>query len=319
MKLKDKIVIVTGAGKGIGRATAELFAKEGAKVLADHPCLTQVKADIRDKSKLIEASKGCDALIHLACISNDPSYDLNPNLGKSINYDAFFNIVDAMNENKIKRLIYASSSSVFGLKSEKNVTEEATLEPLTDYSKFKVACEKILRELKDPEFDWVVVRPATVCGFAPRLRLDVVVNILAIHALVNKKIKIFGGDQLRPNINIKDMTRIYQLMLSGPAEKVKGEIFNAGYQNYPVRKIAEIVRDTCNDPAIDFEVVPTDDNRSYHINSDKLKRLLGFSAKFTIEQAVQSLIDAYTSGLIKDPFNNSMYSNIKRMKEIELK
>ncbi len=325
-------VLITGGAGYVGSALVPSLLEKGFNVIVydlylygevfqkykGHPGLLEVKADIRDRSALLEASRGCDAMIHLACISNDPSYDLDPKLGKSINYDAFFNIIDAMKKNRIRRLIYASSSSVYGIKEQNDVTEDATLEPLTDYSRFKVACEKALADLKDCPFEYVVVRPATVCGYAPRLRLDVVVNILVMNALVNKKIKIFGGDQLRPNINIKDMVRVYELLLEAPKEKIHGQIFNAGYQNYPVRRIAQIVKEACEDPSIEFEVVPTDDNRSYHINSDKIRRVLGFENRFTIQDAVQSLVDAWKKGLINDPLNNPMYHNIKRMKEVKL-
>lgn len=326
-------VFITGGAGYVGSALVPRLLEKGYSVvvydlylygdvfagLKGNPRLVEVKGDIRDRKKLIGASKGCDALIHLACISNDPSYDLDPKLGKSINYDAFFNVIDAMKENRIRRLIYASSSSVYGIKEEQNVTEDASLEPLTDYSKFKVACEKALLDLEDCPFEYVIVRPATVCGYAPRLRLDVVVNILTMNALVNKKIKILGGDQLRPNINIKDMVRVYELLLEAPKEKIYKEIFNAGYQNYPVKEIARMVKDTCGDESILFEAVPTDDTRSYHINSEKIVRKLGFESRFTIQDAVQSLIDAWKKGLIHDPLNNPLYHNIKRMREVRLR
>ncbi|MEK6837779.1 MAG: SDR family oxidoreductase, partial [Nanoarchaeota archaeon] len=219
--------------------------------------------------------------------------------------------------NKVKRFVYASTSSVYGIKSEKNVAEEASLEPLTDYSKFKAECERVLQE-KGDNVEWVIIRPATVCGYAPRLRLDVVVNILTINALINKKIKIFGGGQLRPNINIKDMVKAYELLLEAPSEKINRQIFNAGYQNLSVAEIANIVKRLCGDEVV-LEIVPTNDKRSYHINSDKIKKVLGFTPQFTVEEAVQSLIRAFKEGLIKDGLNNSAYYNIKRMQELKLK
>ncbi|MEK6853714.1 MAG: SDR family NAD-dependent epimerase/dehydratase, partial [Nanoarchaeota archaeon] len=160
--------------------------------------------------------------------------------------------------------------------------------------------------------------PATVCGYAPRLRLDVVVNILTINALINKKIKIFGGGQLRPNINIKDMVKAYELLLQAPSEKINRQIFNAGYQNLSVAEIANIVKRLCGDEVV-LEIVPTNDKRSYHINSDKIKKVLGFTPQFTVEGAVQSLILAFKEGIIKDGLNNSAYYNIKRMQELKLK
>lgn len=288
--------------------------------LNNNPNLMQIKADIRDKKKLIQATKNIDAIIHLACVSNDPSYELDPALGKSINYDAFFNLLDAAKVNNVKRFIYASTSAVYGIKKEKNVREDVVCEPLTDYAKYKVECEKVLLEFgKNNEIEHVIVRPATVCGYAPRLRLDVIVNILTIHALINKKIKIFGGKQLRPNINIKDMVRAYELLLTVPKEKVNGQIFNAGYQNHTVEELAHIVRDVIGNEKITLEYVPTSDIRSYHINSDKIKNILGFEPKYSIEDAVQSIKEAYNKGLIIDGLNNPLYHNIKMMQKVKLK
>jgi len=333
MNLKFRNVLVTGGAGYVGSALVPELLQKGYNVtvydlylygdvfskLKDNPRLTQIKADIRDKRKLMDATKNVDAIIHLACISNDPSYELDPGLGKSINYDAFSNLLDAAKVNNIQRFIYASTSAVYGVKKEKNVREDVTCEPLTDYSKYKLECEKLLLESgKNNEVEHVVVRPATVCGYAPRLRLDLVVNILTIHALINRKIKIFGGKQLRPNINIKDMVRVYELFLSAPKEKINGEIFNAGYQNYTVEELAKIVKNIIGDEKIELEYVPTSDIRSYHINSDKIKNVLGFEPKYTIEDAVQSLVDAYNKGLIVNGLNNPLYHNIKMMKKVKM-
>ena len=335
-KLFKKIFITGGAGYVGSMLVRRLLEQEYDVVVYDlylygevfsdikntkyNANLTEIKWDIRDKEKLIESMRGCDAVIHLACISNDPSFELNPELGKSINYDAFFNILDAAKKNNIKRFIYASSSSVYGVKDELNVTEEFSLEPLTEYSKYKVECEKILREAYDlDEMEWVIIRPATVCGYTQRLRLDLTVNILTIHALVNKKIKIFGGKQLRPNINVMDMCRIYELLLTAPREKIDRQTFNGGYQNLQVEEIARIVKRELGYEKVELEFVPTNDNRSYHINSDKIKNRLGFIPKYSIEDAVKSLKKAYEEGKIIDGLNNPLYHNIKRMQEINLK
>jgi len=331
--MKSKKVLITGGAGYVGSALVPSLLEKGYEVvvydlyiygdvfahLKSNQSLTEVKADIRDKEKLVAAAKGCDAFIHLACISNDPSYELDPALGKSINFDAFFNVLDAVKQNRIQRFIYASTSSVYGVKQEPNVTEDVLLEPLTDYSKFKVECEKALKETDMQGAEWVIVRPATVCGYAPRLRLDLSVNILTINALINKKIKVFGGDQLRPNINIKDMVRVYELFLEAPKEKIHQQTFNAGFQNLSIRKIAELVKETINDPAVTFEVTPSNDNRSYHINSDKLVKTLGFRMKFDIQDAVRTLKNAYAQGLIVNGLNNPLYHNIKRMEQLKLK
>ncbi|NGX44552.1 MAG: UDP-glucose 4-epimerase [Candidatus Anoxychlamydiales bacterium] len=281
--------------------------------------LTLIKADIRDLDKIEKAVQGCDAVIHLACISNDPSFELNPKLGKSVNLDSFEPLVKICKKHKVKRFIYASSSSVYGIKKEKNVTEDMSLEPLTDYSKFKVLCEKILLNNTDDDFIGTVIRPATVCGYAPRQRLDVIVNILTNHAYNNGKIKVIGGSQLRPNIHVDDMVRVYISVLEAPKEDVQGEIFNAGYQNFSVLEISEMVKNIVSKKRkVEMEVVPTNDNRSYHISSEKIEKQLGFKAKYTINDAVESLLEAFEQKKLKDSLRNKLYFNIETMKAINL-
>ena len=328
-----KNIFITGGAGYVGSALVPSLLKKNYNVavydlylygevfsdLKGNSNLVQIRGDIRDKKKLIEAVKDADAVIHLACISNDPSYELNPTLGKSINYSAFFNVLEAVKKNNVKRFIYASSSSIYGVKKEKNVTEETSPEPLTDYSKYKLECEKVLLKSNINGLEYVIARPATVCGYAPRLRIDLTVNILTLNALINKKIKIFGGKQLRPNINIKDMVRAYETLLEAPGEKINREIFNVGYQNRTVEDIAKIVKKVIDDDSIEFEYLPTTDARSYHINSDKIKHILNFEPKDTLENAVQSLIDAYNNKLIKDGLSNPLYHNIKLMQQLNLK
>jgi nucleoside-diphosphate-sugar epimerase len=255
--------------------------------------------------------------LHLACISNDPSFELDPDLGKSINYDCFSGILQGAIDGGVKRFIYASSSSIYGVKAEPNVTEDAEPQPLTDYSKFKLACERILMDHPRVNgMERLVIRPATVCGYAPRLRLDLVVNILTIHALVNRRIKVFGGDQLRPNIPVRDMVHAYLTLLDARRDLVDGEAFNAGLENYTVKQLAEMVRDTLEDPGIIIEFMPTDDPRSYHINSDKIRRQLGFIPRYTIADAVRELGHAYRADWLKDPMQNPAYYNIRTMQRL---
>jgi len=290
----------------------------GNKALPTHPYLTAVKGDIRDLELLKKIIPDHDAVIHLACISNDPSFELNPELGKSINLDAFRPLVEISRDAGVQRFIYASSSSVYGIKVEKNVHEDMTLEPLTDYSRFKAECEKILAEYQSDDFTTVTIRPATVCGYSPRQRLDVVVNILTNLAYHKREISVFGGDQLRPNIHIADMVEAYMVLLNVPKEKIAGKIFNAGYENQPVRELAETVQSVVGDE-VKLVTTPTDDNRSYHISSQKIKEELGFIATHSIREAVEDLCSAFDDGLLPNSLNNEKYYNRKRMQHINLK
>jgi len=253
----------------------------------------------------------------LACISNDPSFEMNPELGKSINLDAFEPLVAISKEAGVKRFFYASSSSVYGIKEEPNVHEEMELEPLTDYSIFKADCEVILGKYQSEEFTTTTIRPATVCGYSPRQRLDVVVNILTNLAYHKREITIFGGDQLRPNIHIKDMVEAYMVLLKAPKEKIAGKIYNAGYENHSVKSIAETVKNAVGD---DVKLITshTDDNRSYHVSSLKIQKELGFIAKYTIHDAVMDLCEAFDKNLLPNSLDNEMYFNIKRMNNLEL-
>lgn len=289
----------------------------GRNVLKSHPNLTLVRGDVRDIEYLSQCMRGADVVIHLACISNDPSFELNPVLGRQINLDCFEPMVAAARAAGVQRFIYASSSSVYGVKSEENVTEDMILEPLTDYSIFKAACEDILGKYSAEGFSTVIVRPATVCGYAPRQRLDVVVNIFSNLAFHKRQVSVYGGPQLRPNINIKDMVRVYQTILEAPDSVVAGEIFNAGYENHSVMDLARISQAVFGDD-VRLTVHETDDNRSYHVSSAKISEVLGFFPEHSIEDAMLSLKEAFVSSLLEDPMNNEMYFNIKRMKSINL-
>lgn len=322
------VCVLGGAGYVGSRLVPELL-KTGRKVtIADtfwygrgkykpDPGLVMVEGDMRDHSFLRHVFKNQDAVIHLACISNDPSFELNPELGKAINLDSFPGVIDELRSSQVKRFIYASSSSVYGIKEQKDVTEEATCEPLTDYSKFKLACEDMLRSSHLP-IDWTIVRPATVCGFAPRLRLDLVVNILTINAIVNKRIMVNGGSQLRPNLNIRDMASAYLAILDAPAQKVTNQTFNVGHENMNLMEIARLVRASMGARHVEIEKVPTTDNRSYHVNSDKIAMTIGFRPRFSVNNAINSLIIAYAEGKITDPLTNPIYHNIKMMQELNI-
>lgn len=295
-----------------------IYGEHVFETVKDHPDFDLIVGDIRDTDLLQKELLGCDTVIHLACISNDPSFELNPQLGKSINLDAFRPLVEISRDAGVKRFIYASSSSVYGIKDVPNVTEDMPLEPLTDYSKFKAMCEEILAEYQSDVFTTVTVRPATVCGYSPRQRLDVVVNILTNLAYHTGTIKVFGGDQLRPNIHIQDMVEVYLMLLEAPEEQVAGKVFNVGYENQTVRELAEIVRRVIGQEQVEIVTESSDDNRSYHVSSEKISRELGFRPKHSIEEAVGGIVKAFKEGLLHDPLNNPFYFNIKRMQEISL-
>ncbi len=303
--------------KGYEVTVFDLFIY-GKEVLDHHKNLKIIQGDIRNIKLLSDSIKGHDAIIHLACISNDPSFELNPKLGKTINLDCFRPLVELAVKEKISRFIYASSSSVYGIKKEKNVDESLDLEPLTDYSKFKVECEKILSEYTSEKFETVIIRPATVCGYAKRQRLDVVVNILTNLAYHKRKITVYGGDQLRPNIHIKDMVNIYLHTLKADRKLVNGEVFNAGYDNFTINEIANSVKEIIGED-VELEKVETNDNRSYHVSSKKIKDILSFEAKFTIQDAIKDLKDAFEQKKLINTLNSSKYFNIKKMQEINLK
>ena len=304
------------AGHGVTVLDLYMFGDDVLAEVKGHPRLRQVKGDLRNADIVKQALEGCTAVIHLACISNDPSFELNPNLGRSINYDAFRPLVQASKKAGVKRFIYASSSSVYGVKPEQNVTEDLKLEPLTDYSKYKAMCETVLEEEREPGFVTLTLRPATVCGYSPRQRLDVIVNILTNHAVNNGKIKVFGGDQLRPNIHIEDMVDLYLLCLQLPDEKIDGRIFNAGYENTKVSALAERVRTVVGN--VNVEVLPTDDPRSYHVSSALIQKELGFQPKHTVEEAIQDLVRAFKDGKLPDAMTDKRYYNIKTMQSINL-
>ena len=288
------------------------------KTLKKDKNLNIVKGDIRNVSLLKKIIPGNDIVIHLACISNDPSFELNPTLGKQINLDAFTPLVQISKNLGVKKFIYSSSSSVYGVKKEKNVNEEMSLEPLTDYSKFKADCEKILFKYNSKDFSAVVLRPATVCGYSPRQRLDLVVNILTNLAYHKREITIFGGDQLRPNIHIQDMARAYELFINEDNEKINGKIFNIGFENLSVNQLAYQVQKVIG-ADVKIKKLPTNDNRSYHISSKKIQDELGFVANFSILNAIEDLKHAFEKKLLSNCLVNENYFNIKKMQSLNLK
>lgn len=324
-----KKIFITGGAGYVGSVLTPYLIKKNYQVtvfdlmiygetLIENKNLKIIKGDIRNTELLKQTIKGNDIVIHLACISNDPSFELNPTLGKEINLDAFTPLVEISKNSGIKKFIYASSSSVYGVKTEKNVNENMSLEPLTDYSKFKADCEKILFKHKSKDFVTVVLRPATVCGYSPRQRLDLVVNILTNLAYHNREITIFGGDQLRPNIHIQDMVRAYELFIEVDNEKINGKIFNIGFENLSVNQLAYKVQKVIG-ADVKIKKLSINDNRSYHISSKKIQDELSFVSNFSILNAIEDLKYVFEKKLLSDCLTNENYFNIKRMQSIKLK
>ena len=327
-----KRVLVTGGAGYVGAVLVPKLLADGYLVrvldlymygrgalnsVRDHPNLEQVKGDIRDRQTLERTLANSDAVIHLACISNDPSFELNPVLGKSINYDAFPPLVDISKDSGVRRFVYASSSSVYGLRNEENVTEGLELRPLTDYSKYKALCEDILMQKRESGFSTLVLRPATVCGYSPRLRLDLTVNILTNHAVNRGQITVFGGQQKRPNIHIDDVTDLYVKSLEWSDTDIDGKIYNAGYENHSVNEIAQIVREGVGGD-VSVNVEHTDDLRSYHISSERIQQDLGFEPTRGLDQAVTDLRSAFQSGAVPNALTDDRYYNIKTMQSLKL-
>jgi nucleoside-diphosphate-sugar epimerase len=328
MKLK-KIFLLGGAGYVGSVLTAKLLKLNydvtvfdlfiyGKEVLDQHDNLTCIEGDLRNLPLLKKSIQNHDAVIHLACISNDPSFELDLELGKSINYDFFEPLIKLSVDSRIKKFIYASSSSVYGIKDDKNVNENCSLEPLTDYSKYKAMCEDVVMKYSSRDFNTTILRPATVCGYSPRQRLDLVVNILTNLGYHKNEISVFGGEQLRPNIHINDMCEAYIQVLEDRENISRGNIYNVGYENIKVIEIAKLVQSKI-EKEVKIVIKETSDNRSYHISSEKFSKELGFTYMHTIEKAIEDLINIFDKKLLTDTLSNEMYFNIKRMNSINLK
>ena len=285
----------------------------------DNSKLNVIRGDIRDTNKIKESCKDHDYFLHLACISNDASFVLDEQLSQSVNFDCFEPMVVAAKKNKIKRFIYASSSSVYGISNKKDVTEDHPLLPLTAYNKFKGMCEPLLLKYSSNNFETVIFRPATVCGYGPRMRFDLSVNILTCNAICNNKIRVFGGDQLRPNLHILDYCKAVLMLIEAEKEKVDKEIFNIGYENISINDIAKkikyILENEYNFKDIEINIEPSNDNRSYHINSDKIYKVLNFKPNLTIEDAVKEIVEKFKQNVFDKPLTNKIYYNVKTLLE----
>lgn len=330
--INEKILITGGAGY-VGSLLSDRLVNLGNQVVIYDTCyygknhiketdnLKLVKADIRDAVAFEKAVNGIDSVIHLACISNDPSFALNENLCKTINFDCFEDLVKISKKSGVNKFIYASSSSVYGFSDSENVTEDHPLVPLTLYNKFKGMCEPILEKYLDSNFIGVVIRPATLCGYAPRCRLDLSVNILTNHAVNNKKILVLGGgEQKRPNLDIRDMCRAYETILGADEKLINNQIFNVSCGNKKIIELAEMVKTNVesffNISDIEIEIKSeTIDKRSYHVNSDKIKNILGFVPKYSVDDAIISLCEAFKEGYLPNSLTDKSYINVDVLKQ----
>ena len=273
--------------------------------LIPHKNLSIIKGDVRDTESI--PLEGVDCIIHLSSIANDPCSDLDPKLTWEISALATMQLADKARRNGIKRFIYASSGSVYGVKEELQVTENLELEPISEYNKTKMVGERVLLSYEN---DMVVqiVRPATVCGYSPRMRLDVSVNLLTMQALTNGTITVFGGDQIRPNIHIDDITDLYLHLIDHP--EITG-IYNAGFENISIKDIANLISEKIT---AEISVTPSNDPRSYRINSDKILAT-GFRPKKTVDDAIKEIIQKFKNNELKD---EDHFYNLKWMQKTVL-
>lgn len=330
--VKEKRILVTGGAGYIGSVLTEKLLKRGYTVvvldnftytdmgirhLLDHPNLTVIQGDIRNRETVRESVNGVEFVIHLAAVANDPSGELNPELTRSTNYGAYPLILEEAKRAGVRRFVNASTFGVYGIKSEPNVTEDLPLEPLKEYSICKAESEEITERFNSSDFVTTSIRCATVCGWSPRMRFDLIVNTLTFHALLYKKITVFGGDQQRPQIHIQDITDYFTELLTAPAHLISGEVFNAGGQNASILEIAETIRAVLGHE-IEIETAPPrDDERSYHVSSEKIARTLDLRPKRAIRDAIVDIANAHQQGDWADPLD-FIYHNVKRMKVLGL-
>ena len=335
-------ILITGGAGYVGSRLVPALLEDGHEVVVydtfwfgdhlppavDYPtpenpnCIYRVEDDIRDIAGFRAALTlwgRCDAVIHLACLSNDPSSEIDAGLTREINLDAFEPLVVAAKEAGVRRFIYCSTSSVYGVSDAPDVREDHPHVPLTLYNTYKSQCEPLLFRHQTADFECVCVRPSTICGYSPRQRLDLAVNILTNLAWNRGVITVYGGQQMRPNLHIADMVRCYRVLLEAPAAKVAGQTFNVGAGNISIADLAALVKREVGrlmGQSIRIETKPIHDERSYQVNSDRIRDVLGFVPQHTVEDAVAELCAAFVEGRIPDPLDRAEYYNVLKMKQV---
>lgn len=325
-------VLVTGGCGYVGHRLVPALLEDGYQVhvvdacyfgnrIAPHDDLEVTVMDIRETLRLAQKMEGVDAVIHMACISNDPSFELDESLSRTINYECFEPMVKAAKWAGVCRFIYCSTSSVYGVSDAPDVREDHPLVPITLYNTYKAKCEPVLFKHADDDFICTIIRPSTVCGYSNRLRLDLAVNILTNLAYHKGTITVYGGAQKRPNLHIRDMVDCYRALLKSPAEKIQREIFNVGVQNSTIMDLAHTVKTVVENfvggaGSINIEIEPIEDERSYQVNSDKIKDVLGFRPKFTVANAIRDLCNAFSYGWVPNPMDDDIYYNVRRMHKV---
>jgi len=330
----SSIVLVTGGAGYIGSRLVPKLLASGYRVRVldagyftsdlhawlAHSHLEFIKGDIRDRSTVERALLGVDTVVHLAAVANDPSFGCAPQLSRSINFDCLPHLMDSAKRSGCRRFIYASSASVYGINDKPSVDESQPCVPITDYNRYKAEGEEILFGLADPSFETVAVRAATVCGWSPRQRLDLTVNILTASALTRGEISVFGGGQYRPNIHINDLTRLYAMLVQrGSLGRLCGRAVNAGCDNRTVTEIAIEVKEVVDryfGISIPIKTVSSDDVRSYRLDSALVQRELGFEFAYTIRDAVLEICEQFQSGWFSgsaDILTDQRYHNLRNM------
>jgi len=326
-----KVLITGGAGYVGSRLVPTLLERGYDVIVYDtmwfgnhnkvHPNLRSVTGDIRDTHSLMLEMGLCNAVIHLACISNDPSVELDESLSRTINFEAFEPMVKAAKKIGVKRFIYCSTSSVYGISDSPDVREDHPLVPLTQYNTYKGQCEPLLFKHQSDDFVCTTIRPSTICGYSPRQRLDLAVNILTNLAITKREITVFGGgEQMRPNLHIEDMVDCYIKLLEAPAVNVAGHTFNVGAGNYSINELAVMVKEVVellfsSDVKISVDD-STFDKRSYQVNSDKIRDVVGFVPVRTVKQAVADLCAAFNDGRLTNTLEDDNFYNVKRMRVV---